>query len=54
MNDFYDTLEAVGHTVFTALAFCVAHWEAIGGITLMLLQGVYLCYKIKQKRKECQ
>lgn len=48
--DILDTvMTAIGHSLFTAFSFSCTHWNVIGGATLMLLQGIYLIKKIKDK-----
>jgi len=53
MQDVLDVLETFGHFCITGFAYVISHWEPACAFVLMGMQGVYLFYKIKQKRKEC-
>jgi len=54
MDEFFDVIEVLCHSCFTGVTWILAHWEPVFAFILMGMQGVYLYYKIKQKRKECK
>jgi len=54
MDDLLDVLEMLLHTSYTIGAVVLSNWQPVGAGILMVMQGVYLFYKIKQKRKECK
>jgi hypothetical protein len=54
MEELFDVLEMVCHSCVTVSLWCLSNWQPVGAFILMIMQGVYLYWKIRQKRDECR
>lgn len=47
-----DTINTIGHGLFTCLAFISSNWSEVGAGILMLLQGMVLVCKIRDRYRQ--